>query len=158
MPRPRKDATKRSERETVVTLRLPIELHERLKKAGGERGLTAQIRDRLDASLAVEEAWGDPVFANLLRACSYTGIAAATLYPADPDAYLIVELAIRMLLSVFRPEGSPDPVHEVFVAATVPNIRKVERLIGFALGHLGDAGLALAAKLPVFHIEEEDKQ
>src|SRR5713226_8482325 len=92
------NAAKRSDKETVVTLRLPRDLHDRLKKAGGERGLTAQIRDRLDASLAIEEAWEDPLFADLIRAVGHVIVAAARLYPSDPDAYSMVELATRMLL------------------------------------------------------------
>src|SRR5439155_11242872 len=43
---------RRSDRETIVTLRLPRELHERLKQEGGERGLTAEVRRRLEASFA----------------------------------------------------------------------------------------------------------
>src|SRR5215470_15815584 len=97
------NAAKRSDKETVVTLRLPRDLHDRLKKAGGERGLTAQIRDRLDASLAMGDAWGDPPFADLMRAIVFVIASAPRLYSSDPDAYLIIEGAIRMLLHAFRP-------------------------------------------------------
>jgi hypothetical protein len=160
MPRSRKVVStdqpspgKRSERETVVTLRLPVALHERLKKAGGERGLTAQIRDRLDASLTVEEAWDDPVFTELTRATSYVVTVAALLYPNDPEAYSIVELAIRMILEAFRPVATKDLVREVYISTTYELMGKVERVLGAALGRMGDAGVAKAAKLPMLHIE-----
>src|SRR5262249_52319287 len=141
-------AAKRSDKETVVTLRLPRELHDRLKKAGGNRGLTAQIRDRLDASLVMEEAWEDPLFAELNRTIGYLIVSAWRLYPSDPDTYSIVEVAIRMLLEAFRPEGAVDIIHEVYVPATVQMVAKVERLLGVALGELGERGIAFAAKLP----------
>src|SRR5438132_1345388 len=102
------NAAKRSDKETVVTLRLPRDLHDRLKKAGGERGLTAQIRDRLDASLTLEEAWEDPLFADFMRTVGHVIVAAWRLYPSDPEAYSIVEIAIRMLLDAFRPDDTPD--------------------------------------------------
>jgi hypothetical protein len=146
------NAAKRSDKETVVTLRLPRDLHERLKKAGGERGLTAQIRDRLDASLAIEEAWGDPLFADFLRAGGYVVVTAARLYPSDPDAYSMVELAIRMLLDAFRPDSAPDIIHEVYIPTTMQMTAKVERLLGVALGALGERGIAMAAKLPFLKI------
>jgi hypothetical protein len=155
-PRPTKQA-RQAEREIVVTLRLPRELHARLRDLGGERGLTAQIRERLDASLAMEEAWRDPLFAELLRAVGYVIVSAATLYPGDLDAYSIVELAIRMLLDTFRPEGARDIIHETFVPTTTQMLGKVERLLGVALGQLGEAGVARAAKRPILKIAPEEK-
>ncbi len=42
-------------------VRLPQSLHQRLKKAGGERGMGEEIRRRLEASFDVEaKAPGDP--------------------------------------------------------------------------------------------------
>src|SRR5262249_44728961 len=136
-------------------LRLPRDLHDRLKKAGGERGLTAQIRDRLDASLAIEDAWQDPLFADLMRAVGYVIVAAARLYPSDPDAYSLIELAVRMLLDAFRPDGAPDIIHEVYIPTTMQMTAKVERLLGVALGALGERGIARAAKLPFLKIAAE---
>ena len=149
------NAAKRSDKETVVTLRLPRDLHDRLKKAGGERGLTAQIRDRLDASLTIEEAWEDPLFADLMRAVGHVIVAAWRLYPSDPDAYSMVELAIRMLLDAFRPDGAPDIIHEVYIPTTMQMMVKVERLLGVALSTLGERGVAMVAKLPFVKIAAE---
>jgi hypothetical protein len=149
------NAAKRSDKETVVTLRLPRALHDRLKKAGGERGLTAQIRDRLDASLTIEEAWEDPLFADFIRAVGYVIVAAWRLYPSDPDAYSMVEVAIRMLLDAFRPDGVPEIIHEVYIPTTMQMMAKVERLLGVALGSLGERGIAQVAKLPFLKIAAE---
>jgi hypothetical protein len=153
-PRSTKQAGQ-AEREIIVTLRLPRELHARLKELGGARGLTAQIRERLDASLTIEEAWDDPLFADLLRAVGYVVVNAALLYPSDPDAYSIVQLAIRMLLDAFRPDSTPDIVHEVYIPTTVQMLAKVERLLGVALAALGDRGIAILAKMPVLKISPD---
>lgn len=131
---------KRSDRETVVTLRLPRELHERLKGAAGERGLAAHVRERLEASLTIDEAWDTPNFANLFRAIGYLAVSASRIYPDDPDAYPIVDLAIRQLLDVFRPEAAKDIIYEIYVPTTVELVGKAERLLGVALGALGDIG------------------
>ena len=140
MPRSRPTGAeqKRSERETVVTLRLPKELHERLKKVSGERGLTAQIRDRLDASLVVEEA-GGTLFADLIHAIAYLIFEAAQLYPGDPDLYPIVDFAVRRLLDAFRPDDARDMIQELYVPTTLDLIVKVERILGVALGATGQA-------------------
>jgi hypothetical protein len=152
------NAAKRSDKETVVTLRLPRDLHDRLKEAGGERGLSAQIRDRLEASLAMEEAWQDPLFGDLMRAVGHVIVAATRLYPSDPDAYSIVQLAIRMLLNAFRPDRVPDITHDIYdlyLPATIQMLAKVDRLLGVALGALGERGIAKVGKLPFLTIAEE---
>jgi hypothetical protein len=162
LPRTPRATTQRSakqagqaEREVIVTLRLPRKLHARLKELGGARGLTAQIRDRLDASLAIDESWDDPLFADLLRAFGYVVVNAALLYPSDPDAYSIVQVAIRMLLDGFRPDSAPDVVHETYVATTVELLGKVDRLLGVALAALGDRGIAALARVPTLNIPAE---
>jgi hypothetical protein len=149
------NAAKRSDKETVVTLRLPRNLHDRLKEAGGERGLSAQIRDRLEASLAMEEAWQDPLFADLMRAIDHVILAAARLYPSDPEAYSIVQLAIRMLLNAFRPDRVPDVTHDLYLPATMKMLAKVDRLLGVALGALGERFIAKVGNLPFLTIAEE---
>lgn len=153
------NAAKRSDKETVVTLRLPRDLHDRLRKAGGERGLTAQIRDRLDASLTIEEAWNDPLFADFMRAVGYVIVSAWRLYPSDPDAYPMIDVAVRMLLDAFRPKGARNIIHEIYIPATVQMMAKIERLLGFAFGALGEDGIALAAKLPFsISVASEDEE
>src|SRR5262249_22686932 len=149
---------RQAEREVVVTLRLPRELHARLKEIGGERGLTAQIRERLEASVTIAEAYDHPVFPDFMRTVGLIIVGAAKLYPSDPNAYLIVELAIRLLLDVFRPEGIKEIVHEVYIPTTVEMMGKVERLLGFALGQLGEAGITRAAKLPILKIAPEGEE
>lgn len=51
-------------------VRLPRSLHERLKKAGGERGMGEEIRRRLEASFEAEKAPNDPKTRKLLDAIS----------------------------------------------------------------------------------------
>ena len=53
-------------------IRLPRSLHERLKKAGGARGMGEEIRRRLEASFAAEaEVPNDPKTRELLEAISF---------------------------------------------------------------------------------------
>src|SRR5262250_773973 len=91
-------SVKRSERETVVTLRLPRELHDRLKEAGGERGLTAQIRDRLEASFAgTPPSADDPKTAELLQAVASVarfGKQKIGRWHENPYAFAILKAAV----------------------------------------------------------------
>jgi hypothetical protein len=151
----RSKQARQAEREIIVTLRLPRELHARLKELGGERGLTAQIRERLEASLTIDEAWEDPLFADLMRTVGHVIVAAGQLYSSDPDSYSIIELAIRLLLDAFRPDSAPDIIHEVYIPTTVEMLAKVERLVGVALGALGERGIAKAARVRFLNVTAE---
>ena len=55
-------------------IRLPRSLHERLKKAGGERGMGEEIRRRLEASFEAEKPRADPK----TRDCSTQSLPAPT--------------------------------------------------------------------------------
>lgn len=115
---------RQAEREIIVTLRLPRELHARLKEIGGERGLTAQIRNRLEASLT-----RDPQTQHLLDAIA----AAAEVLPEggpvsrmlrldpslgawhkDPLAYAGLARAVPQLMSLFGP-GEPEDVDDAIL-------------------------------------------
>jgi hypothetical protein len=135
-------ATRRSDRETVVTLRLPKELHERLQKAGGEgRGLTAQIRDRLEASFSdAPPAARDPLFDDVLAALGHAASGASRMYPDDDAAKFDAFMAAAIVLMLaYKPEGRPSKISSTDAGV----------LAGLALGALGDRGLGPFAKLRV---------
>jgi hypothetical protein len=106
------NVAKRSDRETVVTLRLPRDLHERLKKAGGERGLSEQIRRRLEASLVTEASADDPKTRDLVAGVAQIANEASRYYRRwheDPHTFAIVQVGIDLLLASYRPKGDPVP-------------------------------------------------
>jgi hypothetical protein len=59
-----------SEKMVQSAVRLPQGLHDRLKKAGGERGMGEEIRRRLEASFDAEKVPADQRTAELLDAIS----------------------------------------------------------------------------------------
>src|SRR5712691_9925820 len=67
---------RQAEREITVALGLPRELHAQLKALGGYRGLTAEIRNRLEASLEGD----DPETRRLLSAIAKIAADVADAY------------------------------------------------------------------------------
>jgi hypothetical protein len=174
----RSKQSRQAEREIIVTLRLPRELHARLKELGGERGLTAEIRGRLEASFA------DPRFADLLTTIGYAASAAARTYlprkvvvspgvaagmlregkQIDPkrrevediSAHWLFEASLQMLLDAFRPNGIPASLNDAVAsidparqhdAAMAEILRRADRIVGAALGALGERGLVAFNRL-----------
>ena len=60
--------TKPADDMVQSAIRLPRSLHERLKKAGGDRGMGEEIRRRLEASFEAERSPADPKTRELLDA------------------------------------------------------------------------------------------
>ncbi len=95
-------ATKpRSERETVMTVRLPRELHEQLKAAAeaGEGGIAAELRRRLEASFVEPTTTSvDLETRRLLNAVAWISTAVKDAYGAswrtDPDAGDVLRRAV----------------------------------------------------------------
>src|SRR5215470_16232870 len=89
-------------------VRLPRALHERLKGAGGHRGLGEEIRRRLEASFEAEDAPTKPKLQRLLDAITYVAGEAAT-YCGDPfeDAYAfeVLRISVEAFLAAARPKG-----------------------------------------------------
>ena len=147
---------RRSDRETVVTLRLPRDLHERLRKEGGERGFAGEMRRRLEASFAAGPAASDdPWFGDLLAAISHAAAGAAKMRPLpknmleryDPTGrrrditpYVAFAEAVTTLMMAFEPDGYRETTD-----ATLTRLR--DQLVGLALGALGDRGLTAFGNL-----------
>ena len=111
MPRP---ATDHSD-ETVVTLRLPRELHARLKQEAdaAKRGFAAEVRQRLEASIS--PGADDPETRRLLDAIARSAaFLAERVAPWHKDAIAFAgfKRAIDLLLFGFQPPGEPGQLGE----------------------------------------------
>jgi hypothetical protein len=98
--------TKRSETETYIALRVPRELHARLKEAGGERGLTAEITSRL------EVASGDRQTRDLqleIGLCARLLAQHWVAWHADAEAWSVFKAAVNRLLDEYKPETTGTP-------------------------------------------------
>jgi hypothetical protein len=97
-------------------IRLPRNLHQRLKKAGGERGMGEEIRRRLEASFIAENAFADPKSREFVDAIS--SFANETMrdygdWSKDRFAFEVVKACVNMLLMHLQPKGEavakPNP-------------------------------------------------
>lgn len=96
-------------RDTTVTLRLPQELHERLKQAAAGRSVSEEIRARLEWSLLNDYA-SDPKTRDVVD-----GIAklARNVRPyfgdwhQDRYAFDVFKIAVDTVLTKVRPKGEP---------------------------------------------------
>ncbi len=89
-------------------IRLPRSLHERLKKAGGARGMGEEIRRRLEASFAAEaEAPSDPKTRELLEKIERLALNMPPDKPwhADGEVFEIFKVAINAMLSSYQPSS-----------------------------------------------------
>jgi hypothetical protein len=92
-------------------VRLPRSLHERLKKAGGKRGMGEEIRRRLEASFDAEaKTPHEPMTRELLGAITF--LAGQTTnylgsWSEDAFAFKVLEGSLDMLLKRYQPKGDP---------------------------------------------------
>jgi hypothetical protein len=116
-------------------VRLPRSLHERLKKAGGERGMGEEIRRRLEASFDAERAPSDPKTRELLEAISFLARQATDYYGSwsgDAFAFQVLKAGVDMLLKHYQPKGDP--------ALAKPNPTVSGKIIFGPTGPLGPTG------------------
>jgi hypothetical protein len=91
-------------------IRLPRTVHERLKKAGGERGMGEEIRRRLEASFAAESSPTDAKTRGLLDAVVYCAEEISRDFgpwSEEPYAFAVLKETISLLLKNFEPKGKP---------------------------------------------------
>jgi hypothetical protein len=103
---------KRSDRETMLAFRVPRELHERLKTAAekNNRGITAEVRERLEASLAPRAVNSDPKTQELLDAIANVARTIGSFYKPwheSPYSLAVVRSAVATLLTALGPKGEP---------------------------------------------------
>jgi hypothetical protein len=104
---------KKTEGETTQSaIRLPRSLHERLKEAGGERGMGEEVRRRLEASFDAEKTRANPKTGELLDAISHFAQETARDYGSwseDAFAFEVLKGAVNMLLAHEQPDDKPVP-------------------------------------------------
>src|SRR5262249_34431219 len=103
-------------------IRLPRRLHERLKKAGGERGMGEEIRRRLEASFIHDVERGDPKTREFLDAISFVAGQTANYYGSwskDAFAFQVLKASIGLLLKHYQPEGDPIRANPTRLGETI---------------------------------------
>ena len=106
----KRKSTRETKNMIQTALWLPREMHEELKKAGGERGLGEEIRRRLEASFDTETAPGDPKTRELREAITFIGNQTASFYgnwSVDAFAFRVLKRSVDNLLKHYQPEGDP---------------------------------------------------
>ncbi len=93
-------------------IRLPRKLHERLKKAGGQRGMGQEVRQRLEASFDAERTATHPKTMYLLNAISACADKIERDYgnwSEDAFAFEVLKGCANILFMHFKPTGEPIP-------------------------------------------------
>jgi len=99
---------------------LPRDLHQRLKRAGGEGGMGEEIRARLAASFEAEKPPANPKTRELLDAIAFVADKADLHYgnwSEDAFAFAVLKASVDLLLAANQPKGeaiqkanpNPDP-------------------------------------------------
>jgi hypothetical protein len=99
-----------TEKMIQSAVRFPEGLHDRLKKAGGERGMGEEIRRRLEASFDAEKAPADQRTAELLDAITAVANETTSYYgrwSENAFAYEVVKACVNILWSYYQPKGEP---------------------------------------------------
>jgi hypothetical protein len=128
-------------------LRLPADLHQRLTRAGGEAGMGAEIRRRLEASFAAEKAPANPKTQELLGAIAFIADKTDFYYEnwaEDPFAFEVLRAGIDLLLTASRPKGeavqkpnpNPDPDASGFTHLFFDSASSPKDIARFILGDL----------------------
>lgn len=96
------------ESDILVTLRLPRDLHAKLKEAGGERGMTEQVRSRLQASFGSSaEPIKDPEMRDLAERIGRAAQALAAEWQPNRAFYAALAGAISELIDSKREKAEP---------------------------------------------------
>jgi hypothetical protein len=105
---------KKEKHESMVqsAVRLPRNLHEQLKKAGGDRGMGDEIRRRLEVSFDVEKTPENPDTRELISAISFIDeelVRDFGSWSKDRFAFEVFREALNTLLKRYEPKGEPVP-------------------------------------------------
>ena len=102
----RKPAPRSGREETNATFRLPISLYRRLKEAGEGKGISEEIRRRLEFTFAIP----DKPTEELIGAVAYVtnSLAIKGAWHKDPFVFEVLKATIDRLLEHWRPESAPE--------------------------------------------------
>ncbi len=91
-------------------VRLPRDLHEHLKQAGGERGLGEEIRKRLEKSFETKKTPEDPNRQKLLLAVGFIATKAGMYFgdwSEDRFSFDVLKAGVDLWLTANQPKGEP---------------------------------------------------
>jgi len=89
-------------------LRLPPDLRQRLKRAGGEGGMGEEIRRRLEASFEAEKAPANAKTRELLEAITFVADKTDFYYgdwSKNASGFDVLNAGLQLFLAARRPEG-----------------------------------------------------
>ena len=92
-----------------TTFRLPRDLHERLTKVSGDRGIGEEIRRRLEKSFDAEgNEYARVLTEGISETVSLTGQFFGD-WRKDAFAFQVLKAAVNLILERARPTGEPTP-------------------------------------------------
>jgi hypothetical protein len=127
---------RQKDREMIQSaVRLPRRLHERLQKAGGERGMGEEIRRRLELTFAGEGVPTDEITDEVIGEIKEIArdLARYGLWHADPDVFGVFVAALNALLRNHQPRSEPKPETKAHFRAVYGD--KTSEDIGLILAH-----------------------
>jgi hypothetical protein len=103
----KRKSTRETKNMIQTALWLPREMHEQLKKEGGERGLGDAIRLRLQGSFHAQQLPRDDTTQTLLEAIREIARQLAVVEPwhANRFAFDVFKAAIGQLLAIYQPSS-----------------------------------------------------
>jgi hypothetical protein len=103
----KRKSTRETKNMIQTALWLPREMHEQLKKEGGERGLGDAIRLRLQSSFHAQQLPRDDTTQTLLEAIREIARQLAVVEPwhANRFAFDVFKAAIGQLLAIYQPSS-----------------------------------------------------
>ena len=107
----KRKSTRETKNMIQTALWLPRGVHERLKKAGGERGLGEEIRRLIEASLDAAKTPKDEITSELVDQIKEIADLSLNEPPwhADRFAFDVFKAAVNTLLSARQPSGEAKP-------------------------------------------------
>jgi hypothetical protein len=91
---------------------LPRDLHQRLKRTGGKRGMGEEIRRRLEESFEAEKPAANPKTQELLDAIAFV-VGKTDFYygnwSEDAFAFEVLRACVDLLLTAYQPKGEAAP-------------------------------------------------
>src|SRR5450631_2151842 len=105
----KRKSTRETKNMIQTALWLPRDMHEKLKRAGGERGLGEEIRRLLEASLDAAQAPSDEITSELLDQIKEIAELSLSDWHADLFTFDVFKAAVNELLSSHQPSSEAKP-------------------------------------------------
>ena len=127
---------RQKDREMIQSaVRFPQWLHEQLQKAGGARGMSEEIRRRLELTFAGEGAPTDEITDEVMAEIREIAadLSRYGSWHTDRDAFDVFKAAVNALLSTHQPRSEPNPETKAHLRAVYGE--KTSEDIGLILAH-----------------------